>query len=80
MGHRVWLNPRVAQPALQHPEGKPTVKQVYAIARGLCERAGEAWPETREEASALISRLRAEGEAGSHGAARQTDEVARRTR
>lgn len=45
---------------MQHPQGKPTVKQVYAIARALCERAGEAWPETREEASVLITRLRAE--------------------
>ncbi len=55
----------MAQPTLQHPQGKPTVKQVYAIARALCERAGERWPETREDASALISRLRGEDEPGS---------------
>jgi len=70
---RVWLNAGVAQPTFQHPEGKPTVKQVYAIARGLCERAGEEWPETREDASALISRLRGEDEPGSAGTARGSD-------
>jgi hypothetical protein len=42
------------------PESKPTVKQVYAVARALCERAGEEFPETRAAASALIERLRAE--------------------
>ena len=41
-------------------ELKPTVKQVYALARELCERAGEEWPATRAEVSALIERLRAE--------------------
>jgi hypothetical protein len=45
---------------LQHPEGKPTVKQVYALARDLCERAGEEYPRTRAEASELIERLRVE--------------------
>jgi hypothetical protein len=35
----------------------PTVKQVYVIARRLCERVGERWPETRAEASSLIRRL-----------------------
>jgi hypothetical protein len=42
------------------PERKPTVKQVYAVARALCERLGEAFPETRAQASALIERLRTE--------------------
>ncbi len=46
---------------MQHPQGKPTVKQVYAIARALCEQAGEPWPATREEASTLIHRLRGQG-------------------
>jgi len=41
------------------------VKQVYAIARALCERCGEEWPGTREAASELIARLR-----GEDGAAR----------
>jgi hypothetical protein len=36
------------------------VKQVYAVARALCERMGEEFPETRAQASALIERLRAE--------------------
>jgi hypothetical protein len=43
---------------LQNPDGKPTVRQVYAIARLLLSEAGEAWPETREEASELIERFR----------------------
>jgi hypothetical protein len=42
-------------------EGKPTVRQVYALAAALCERAGEEFPETRETASELIERLRTEG-------------------
>ena len=39
---------------------KPTVRQVYALTSALCEQAGEAFPETREEASELIERLRIE--------------------
>ncbi len=39
-------------------ERKPTVKQIYAIAATLCERAGEAFPQTVGEASALLDRLR----------------------
>ena len=39
---------------------KPTVRQVYALASALCEQAGEGFPETREEASDLIERLRIE--------------------
>ena len=39
---------------------KATVRQVYALAAVLCEQAGEEFPETREAASALIERLRAE--------------------
>ncbi len=41
-------------------QGKPTVRQVYALAAALCERAGEEFPETRDAASALIERLRTE--------------------
>ena len=41
-------------------EGKPTVRQVYALAAALCERAGEKWPESRAAASELIERLRTE--------------------
>ena len=41
-------------------DGKPTIRQVYALAAALCERAGEAFPETRDEASELIERLRIE--------------------
>ena len=40
--------------------GKPTIRQVYALAAALCERAGEEFPETREAASELIERLRTE--------------------
>jgi hypothetical protein len=39
---------------------KPTVRQVYALAAALCEPAGEKFPETRDEASELIERLRVE--------------------
>jgi hypothetical protein len=39
---------------------KPTVRQVYALAAALCERAGEAFPETQAEASEVIERLRVE--------------------
>jgi len=44
--------------SLRRPDGKPTVRQVYAIARLLLDEAGEAWPANREEASELIERLR----------------------
>ena len=40
--------------------GKPTVRQVYALAAALCERMGEEFPETRAAASELIERLRIE--------------------
>jgi hypothetical protein len=40
--------------------GKATVRQIYALAAALCERAGEEFPETREAASELIERLRTE--------------------
>ena len=40
--------------------GKPTVRQIYALAAALCERAGEEFPETRDDASELIERLRTE--------------------
>jgi hypothetical protein len=38
----------------------PTIRQVYALAAALCERAGEEFPETREDASTTIERLRIE--------------------
>jgi hypothetical protein len=41
-------------------ERKPTVRQVYALAAALCERAGEEFPETSDGASELIERLRVE--------------------
>jgi hypothetical protein len=49
---------------------KPTVRQVYALASALCEQAGEGFPETREEASELIERLRIES---GHSAPRLED-------
>jgi hypothetical protein len=42
------------------PDGRPTVRQVYALAAALCERAGEEFPETRDAASELIERVRIE--------------------
>ncbi len=38
----------------------PTVRQVYALAAELCERAGEQFPESFQEASETIERLRIE--------------------
>jgi hypothetical protein len=39
---------------------RPTVRQIYALSAALCEKAGEEFPETREDASELIERLRIE--------------------
>ena len=36
------------------------MKQIYALAAELCERAGEEFPETKTQASELIERLRTE--------------------
>jgi hypothetical protein len=36
------------------------VRQIYALVGVLCEQTGEAFPETREQASELIERLRRE--------------------
>jgi hypothetical protein len=41
-------------------QGKPTIRQVYALAAAFCERMGEEFPETRDQASELIERLRTE--------------------
>ncbi len=57
--------------------GKPTVRQVYALAGALCERAGEEFPETFEAASELIERLRIEN---GHPAPRLSDTPLRRQR
>ena len=38
----------------------PTVRQIYALAAELCERAGEEFPESFESASETIERLRIE--------------------
>jgi hypothetical protein len=45
---------------MREGKSKPTIRQVYAVAAALCERAGEEFPETREAASELIERLRVE--------------------
>lgn len=39
---------------------RPTVRQIYALTAELCERMGEEFPDTREDASATIERLRIE--------------------
>ena len=54
---------------------KPTVRQIYALAAALCERAGEEFPETGEAASELIERLRIEN---GHPAPRLEDVPLRR--
>lgn len=43
--------------AVHRRDAKPTVRQVYAIARLLLAEADEQWPQTREQASELIERL-----------------------
>jgi len=58
-------------------DGRPTVRQVYALAGALCERTGEGFPETRAEASELIERLRIEN---GHPAPRLSDVPLRRRR
>jgi hypothetical protein len=45
---------------MEPPDPQPTIRQIYALAAVLCERAGEDWPETRRSASELIERLRIE--------------------
>ena len=49
--------------AVTRLDAKPTVRQVYAIARLLLKETDERWPETREQASELIERLRGEDRA-----------------
>jgi hypothetical protein len=39
---------------------KPTIRQVYALAAALCAKADEPWPESFDDASDLIERLRTE--------------------
>jgi hypothetical protein len=41
-------------------DGKPTVRQIYALAAALCQRADEPFPKTRDEVSDLTERLRLE--------------------
>ena len=38
----------------------PTVRQIYALAAAACEKLDEPWPETFDDASELIERLRTE--------------------
>jgi hypothetical protein len=56
---------------------QPTVRQIYALAAALCERMGEGFPETRDEASETIERLRIEN---GHPAPRREDTAPRRRR
>jgi hypothetical protein len=58
-------------------DGRPTVRQVYALAAALCSRAGLAFPDTREAASELIERVRLEI---GHPAPRLADVPLRRRR
>jgi hypothetical protein len=48
----------ITPPARSQPP--PTNKQVYALGRAAFELAGLPWPGTRAEASAMITRLRAQ--------------------
>ena len=58
-------------------EGKPTVRQVYALAAALCERLGEEFPDSRGHASELIERLRIENGHPTPGLEQAPREVAR---
>ena len=58
-------------------DGRPTVRQVYALAAALCSRAGLAFPDTREAASELIERVRLEI---GHPGPRLSDVLLRRRR
>jgi len=44
---------------LSVPRG-PTTRQIYALAAALCVKLDLDWPETRDDASELIERLRLE--------------------
>lgn len=59
-------------PRIRHPGAPPTARQVYALAAALCERMGEAFPETRAAASETIERLRIEN---GHPVPRLEDEL-----
>ena len=39
---------------------RPTIRQIYALAAALCAKVDEPWPETFDNASELIERLRIE--------------------
>jgi hypothetical protein len=43
---------------IRNPEGKPTGRQVYALAHELAKHADVEFPRTRGAASELIERLR----------------------
>jgi hypothetical protein len=58
-------------------DAPPTVRQIWALAAVLCERYGQAFPETRADASRLIERLRL---AQGHPAPRLEDTEPRRRR
>jgi hypothetical protein len=50
--------PTLTSPA--RPQPPPTNKQIYALGRASFDLAGLPWPGTRAEASAMITRLRAQ--------------------
>lgn len=57
--------------------GKPTVRQIYALAAVLCVLCDERFPETQEDASELIERFRRET---GHPRPRLEDQQQRRRR
>jgi hypothetical protein len=56
-------------------DAPPTVRQMWALAAALCERAGEEFPTDRASASDLIEKLRREA---GHPAPRLEDRERRR--
>jgi hypothetical protein len=51
------MSATTAEVTVRKVDAKPTVPQIYRIARELCSIAGVEFPETRGAASALIGTL-----------------------
>lgn len=56
-------------------DAPPTVKQIYALAAVLCEKAGETFPQDRGAASALLDRLKGRLRPVGSGAVQAGDEA-----
>jgi hypothetical protein len=45
-------------PVIEHPDARPTVRQIHLICRLVLERIGRTFPETRQAAHDLIDSLK----------------------